>query len=104
MVLLGILDVCVPPCSPDSGRDPFNQNSDRSDREKWPTSKGGPVFLKLAWFVFIDSVDSYNVVGTERSWSLTPRSLLCCITSDNFQAYFLRGSIQGNSSHGEVIT
>ena len=29
-----------------SGRDPFNQNSDRSDREKWSTSKGGPVFSK----------------------------------------------------------
>ena len=29
------------------GRDPFNQNSDRSDREKWTTSKGGPVFSKL---------------------------------------------------------
>ena len=29
------------------GRDPFNQNSDQSDREKWSTSKGGPVFLKL---------------------------------------------------------
>ena len=23
---------------------PFNQNSGRSDGEKWPTSKGGPVF------------------------------------------------------------
>ena len=30
-----------------SGRDPFNQNSNRSDREKWSTSKGGPVFSKL---------------------------------------------------------
>ena len=29
------------------GRDPFNQNSDQSDREKWSTSKGGPVFSKL---------------------------------------------------------
>ena len=29
------------------GRDPFNQNSDRSDREKRTTSKGGPVFSKL---------------------------------------------------------
>ena len=29
------------------GRDPFNQNSDRSDREKWTTSKGWPVFPKL---------------------------------------------------------
>ena len=29
------------------GRDPFNQNSNRSDREKWNTSKGGPVFSKL---------------------------------------------------------
>ena len=31
----------------DLGRDPFNQNSDRSDREKRTTSKGGPVFSKL---------------------------------------------------------
>ena len=30
-----------------SGRDPFNQNSDRSDREKRTTSKGGPFFSKL---------------------------------------------------------
>ena len=29
------------------GRDPFNQNSNRSDREKRTTSKGGPVFPKL---------------------------------------------------------
>ena len=29
------------------GRDPFNQISNRSDREKWSTSKGGPVFSKL---------------------------------------------------------
>ena len=31
------------------GRDPFNQNSDRSDREKWSTSKGGPVFSNFFW-------------------------------------------------------
>ena len=31
----------------DIGRDPFNQNSNRSDREKRTTSKGGPVFSKL---------------------------------------------------------
>ena len=31
----------------DTGRDPFNQNSDRSDREKRTTSNGGPVFSKL---------------------------------------------------------
>ena len=31
----------------DDGRDPFNQHSNRSDREKWSTSKGGPVFSKL---------------------------------------------------------
>ena len=30
-----------------NGRDPFNQNSNRSDREKRTTSKGGPVFPKL---------------------------------------------------------
>ena len=29
------------------GRDLFNQNSDRSDRKRWSTSKGGPVFSKL---------------------------------------------------------
>ena len=29
------------------GRDPFNQNSDQFDREKWSTTKGGPVFSKL---------------------------------------------------------
>ena len=29
-----------------SGRDPFNQNSDRSDREKLSISKGGPIFSK----------------------------------------------------------
>ena len=29
------------------GRNPFNQNSDRSDWEKWSTSKGGPLFSKL---------------------------------------------------------
>ena len=29
------------------GCDPFNQNSNRSDREKWSTLKGGPVFFKL---------------------------------------------------------
>ena len=30
-----------------SGRDPFNKNPDRSDREKLSISKGGPVFSKL---------------------------------------------------------
>ena len=30
-----------------NGRDPFNQNFNRSDREKRTTSKGGPVFSKL---------------------------------------------------------
>ena len=29
------------------GRDPFNQNSNWSDREKWSALKGGPVFSKL---------------------------------------------------------
>ena len=29
------------------GRDPFDQNSDWSDRKKRTTSKGGPVFSKL---------------------------------------------------------
>ena len=30
-----------------SWRDPFNKNSNRSNREKGSTSKGGPVFSKL---------------------------------------------------------
>ena len=29
------------------GSDPFKQNSDRSDRKKWSSSKGGPIFSKL---------------------------------------------------------
>ena len=29
------------------GHDPFNQNSNRSQREKWSTSNGEPVFSKL---------------------------------------------------------
>ena len=29
------------------GYDPFNQNSNQSDQEKWSISKSGPVFLKL---------------------------------------------------------
>ena len=29
------------------GSDPFKQNSDRSDRKKLSTSKGGPIFAKL---------------------------------------------------------
>jgi len=36
-----------PALTRDRGRDPFNQNSNRSDREKRTTSKGGPVFSKL---------------------------------------------------------
>ena len=34
-------------CKSAQGRDPFNQNSNRSDREKRTTSKGGPFFPKL---------------------------------------------------------
>ena len=30
-----------------TGRDPFNQHSNRSDQEKRTTSKGGPVFSKF---------------------------------------------------------
>ena len=29
------------------GHDPFNHNSNQSDREKWSTSKGEPIFSKL---------------------------------------------------------
>ena len=36
-----------PPAKINNGRDPFTFRSDRSDREKRSTSKGGPVFSKL---------------------------------------------------------
>ena len=39
------------------GRDPFNQNSDRSERKKWSTSNGGPVFSKLFWLYQTDPLD-----------------------------------------------
>ena len=35
--------LCLSVC----GRDPVNQNYNRSERENWSTSKGGPVFSKL---------------------------------------------------------
>ena len=35
-----------PPRISYSGRDPFNQNSNRSDRENWSTSNGGPIFFE----------------------------------------------------------
>ena len=40
-------NICYRVLVQNRGRDPFNQNSDRSDQEKWTTSKGGPVFPKL---------------------------------------------------------
>ena len=42
--LLGLLDALK---RIQKGCDQFNQNSNPSDREKWSTSKGGPVFSKL---------------------------------------------------------
>ena len=44
----------------ESGRDPFNQNSNRPDREKWSTSKGGPVFSKL---FLLDRSDPLSLNG-----------------------------------------
>ena len=38
---------CLTELMEPSWRDPFNQNSNRYDREKWSTSKGGPLFSKL---------------------------------------------------------
>ena len=35
------------PCAGIVERDPFNQNSNRYDQEKWSTSEGGPVFSNL---------------------------------------------------------
>ena len=40
-----------------TGGNPFNQNSNRSDREKVSTSKGGPVFSKL---FLLDRTDSLS--------------------------------------------
>ena len=41
------MPLCCHDNSYNYGHDPFNQTSDRSDWEKWSTSKGGPVFSKL---------------------------------------------------------
>ena len=41
------MPLCCHDNSYNYGRDPFNQTPVRCDREKWFTSKGGPVFLKL---------------------------------------------------------
>ena len=45
--VLHVPSCCFANLNQDYGRDPFNQNSNQSDREKWSTSKGGPVFSKL---------------------------------------------------------
>ena len=45
--LIHQLTACLSIQNIDVERDPFNQNSDRSDQEKRTTSKGGPVFSKL---------------------------------------------------------
>ena len=45
--VLHVQSCCFANLNQDYGRDPFNQNSNQSDREKWSTSKGGPVFSKL---------------------------------------------------------
>ena len=45
----GTSSCLVPKTTTDNntGRDPYNQNSSRSGREKWSISKGGPVISKL---------------------------------------------------------
>ena len=62
----------------DKGRDPFNQNSNRSDREKRTTSKGGPVFSKL---IRLDRTDplSFGPKFPERlvEW-IAPKIITSC--------------------------
>ena len=73
-----------------SGRDPFNQYSDRSDREKRTTSKGGPVFSKLFRLDRTDPLSfgpkfpeilvewiapSISAVSRVRSWSSPKRGM-----------------------------
>ena len=75
----------------DSGRDPFNQNSDRSDREKWSTSKGGPVFSKL---FRLDRTDPLNF-GPK-----FPEILVEWIAPSVFKSvtFFVCGKIGGNTT------
>ena len=59
-------------------RDPFNQNANRSDREKWSTSKGGLVFSKLFrsiefWTEISGNfgwMDRALYVWVDKSWSV----------------------------------
>ena len=48
------------------GRDPFKQNSNRSDLEKWSTSQGGTVYSKLFW---LDRTFWTEISGNSRPWS-----------------------------------
>ena len=66
-------------CHVDKGRDPFNQNSDRSERKKWSTSNGGPVFSKLFWLYQTDPLDRAPRLS-EISYTYDP--LIYDITSD----------------------
>ena len=54
---------------PDQGRDPFIQNSNRSNREKWSTSKGGPVFSKLPFPVGPNrSIEFWTEISGNFGW------------------------------------
>ena len=57
-----------------SGRDPFNQNSNRSDREKWSTSKGRPVFSKI---FRLDRTDALSLDRNFRKFWLNGSRPLC---------------------------
>ena len=96
------------------GRDPFNQNCNRSDREKWSTSKGGPVFSKLfrldrtdplsfgpkfseilvewiAPLVFFWHQSEARKAATIWNWSgktLSPGALLAVLYFSSFHIYF----------------
>ena len=66
----------------DLGRDPLNQNSNRSDREKWSTSKGRPVFSKLFW---LDRTDPLSFGRNFRKFWLNGLRPLCLITNSDWQ-------------------
>ena len=74
----------------DLGRDPFNQNSNRSDREKWTTSKGGPVFSKLFRLDRTDPLSSgpkFPEILVE--WIAPLYYLLTCVLYSMFFALWL---------------
>ena len=74
--------------SESNGRDPFNQNSDRSNRKKWSTSKGGPVYSKLFRLDRTDPIEFWTEISGNFGWM--DRAQGSCTTSVDGRAKMAR--------------